>query len=127
MKKLLFPLTVALFAVSCSASAQSVVDAAQLESMIQKDKTLQLVDIRTPGEWQQTGTIKNASRINYYDTDFKAQIFKLDKERPVVLYCAAGGRSRRAAATLAQMGFKKVYDYAGGMSDWLAKGKPTVR
>lgn len=127
MNKLLFFLTVGALAAACTSSAQSVVDAAQLESMIQKDKTLQLVDIRTPGEWQQTGIIKGASRINFHDADFKEQISKLDKEKAVVLYCAAGGRSPRAAAALTQMGFKKVYDYAGGMSDWLAKGKPTVR
>lgn len=127
MLKHLFFLALAIVFAQNAASAQSAVDAAQLEGMMQKDKSLQLVDVRTPGEWQQTGVIKGASKINYHSPDFKEQISKLDKEKPVVLYCAAGGRSPRAAAVLTQMGFKKVYDYAGGMNDWLAKGKPTVR
>lgn len=127
MKKLVVILAAGIMSASCSAPAQSVVDAAQLENMLKKDKNIQLVDIRTPAEWQQTGTIEGASRINYYDADFRTQISKLDKEKPVVVYCASGGRSPRAAAALTQMGFKKVYDYAGGMRDWLAKGKATVK
>ena len=58
--------------------------------------------------------------------DFKTQIAQLDKEKPVIIYCAAGSRSGKALSQMSQMGFKQVYDYAGGMNDWKAKGKKTI-
>jgi rhodanese-related sulfurtransferase len=43
------------------------------------------------------------------------------------VYCAAGGRSGKATALMAKLGFKNIFDYSGGMSDWQAKGKKTVQ
>lgn len=126
MHKILFPL---LLITACTQQnpAQSNVDAAQLEQMLQKDASVQLVDLRTPAELQQTGKIEGARVINFTDANFQAQIALLDKEKPVIVYCASGGRSPRAAQQMSKMGFKKVYDYSGGMNDWKAKGKKTVR
>lgn len=94
--------------------------------MLASDKTVQVVDVRTPGEIQQTGKIAGAWEINYAAPDFAEKIRHLDRKRPVVLYCASGGRSTRAAAQLVQMGFAKVYNYTGGMYEWKALRKPTV-
>jgi rhodanese-related sulfurtransferase len=125
MQKLFFVLLASFF--TNLLSAQTVLDAAATEAMIKKDPKLQLIDLRTPEEVKETGKIAGARHINFYGTDFQTQIGTLDKNKAVVVYCAAGGRSPRAAAQLAALGFKKVYDYAGGMNDWLAKGKKTVR
>jgi rhodanese-related sulfurtransferase len=95
--------------------------------MLRKDKTVQLVDLRTPGELQQTGKIEGAKHINFNSPDFQKQIGQLNKKKPVLLYCAAGGRSGSAADMLKKMGFQKVYDYTGGMNDWKSKGKKTVQ
>ena len=112
---------------SCTAGdAQSKLDAAQTKKMLQNDRSVQLVDLRTPVEIQQTGKIEGALTINFNDPAFQAQIARLDKTRPVLLYCAAGGRSGRASTQLVNMGFQKVYDYAGGMNDWKAKGQKTT-
>ncbi len=126
MQKILFSL---LFIAACAQQnpAQSNVDAAQLEQMLQNDASVQLVDLRTPAELQQTGKIEGARVINFTDANFQAQIAQLDKEKPVIVYCASGGRSPRAAQQMSKMGFKKVYDYSGGMNDWRSKGKKTVR
>ena len=127
MQKSILLVLLAFVACTQSAPAQGgVLDAAQTEAMLKSDKQVQLVDLRTPGEIQQTGKIEGALEINFTGPDFQTQIAKLDKEKPVVVYCAAGGRSPRAAAQMQKMGFKKVYDYAGGMNDWKAKGKKTV-
>ena len=126
MHKIVFLLLSGLWACTQPATAQAVVTAAQLEAMLKSDKTVQLVDLRTPGEIRQTGKIEGAQEINYTGPDFQTQIGQLDKSKPVVVYCAAGGRSPRAAAQILKMGFLKVYDYAGGMNDWSNKGKKTV-
>ena len=41
---------------------------------------------------------------------------------PIVIHCASGGRSQKASDMLKEAGFKKVYDYSGGFTDWKAKG-----
>jgi len=127
MQKLQFLLLFALFSCGTAGQSQTVLDAAQTEAMLKKDPSIQLIDVRTPAEWQQTGTLEGARRINFNSPDFQAQVAKLDKNKPVIVYCAVGGRSPRAAAMMINMGFKKVFDYAGGMNDWKAKGKKTVR
>jgi rhodanese-related sulfurtransferase len=49
------------------------------------------------------------------------------RDRPVVLYCATGGRSAMAAFTLKLMGFKNVYSLAGGIVQWSAENRPVVK
>ena len=79
-----------------------------------KQKGAQLVDVRTPGEFSQ-GHYKNAKNIDYYNaSNFDKQIEKLNKEKPVYLYCRSGMRSHRAAVKLAKMGFEEIYDLRGG-------------
>lgn len=50
----------------------------------------------------------------------------LNPETPVVLYCAAGGRSQRAAQMLIDMGYQQVYNL-GGFCDWQAAGGTITR
>jgi len=78
----------------------------------------QLVDVRTPEEHKQ-GTIKNSLNINFYDDDFATQAnSKLDKNKPVLLYCARGGRSAKAAKILKKQGFTEIYDLETGYNGW---------
>ena len=82
---------------------------------------VQLVDVRTPDEFK-AGHIKNAKLINFYDSDFKEQsIQKLDKNKPVYLYCRSGGRSANAAKKYKEAGFTKVYNLLGGFNAWSSK------
>ncbi|MFN0016164.1 MAG: rhodanese-like domain-containing protein [Saprospiraceae bacterium] len=126
MQKLLFLLLITTWACTQAVPAQSVLDATKTEAMLKADPSVQLIDLRTPGEVKQTGKIAGALEINFKSADFQAQVGKLDKSKPVVVYCAAGGRSARAAAQMTEMGFKNVYDYTGGMNDWEDQGKKTV-
>lgn len=92
-----------------------------------KDPNLQIVDLRTPAEINQTGIIEGAAIIDYSSSDFEAKVKQLSKKRPVFLYCAVGGRSAAAAQQLHQQGFKLVYDFSPGMSGWLQAGNKTVK
>jgi rhodanese-related sulfurtransferase len=97
-----------------------------LTFLMQAEKGIQLVDVRTPAEVA-NGKIKGAGIINFNDADFKDKIGKLDKKKPIAVYCAAGGRSGKTAAILTQLGFKQVFDLEGGMTAWTAKGKPSEK
>lgn len=92
------------------------------ETMLKNDTTVQLVDVRTPDEFQ-SGHIAGAKLINFQSADFAEKIAQLDKNRPVMVYCAVGGRSANAAKQCSKMGFSKVYDLKGGITAWKEKGK----
>lgn len=78
----------------------------------------QLVDVRTSNEYH-AGHIRDAINIDYFRaTDFKKSFEKLDKDKPVYLYCRSGARSRKAARRLVDMGFSKIYDLKGGYLRW---------
>jgi rhodanese-related sulfurtransferase len=110
---------------SCS-TGQTKLTAEQLDALLSRDKTIQLIDVRTPGEIAQ-GYIKGSTHLDYSSPDFTKKLNTLDKSRPVAVYCAVGGRSGMAAQKLNALGFKKVYDFSGGMTEWKAKKKPTVK
>lgn len=48
------------------------------------------------------------------------------RDRPVVLYCATGGRSAMAAAVLQMMGFRQVLSLDGGYTRWADEGMPAM-
>jgi len=96
------------------------VNVAEFQQLISKEK-VQLVDVRTPEEFK-AGHIKNAILINYMSADFKDKAFKgLDKSKPVLVYCASGGRSAKSAKIYKEAGFTKVYNLLGGFNAWSAK------
>jgi len=84
---------------------------------------MQLVDVRTPNEYK-SGHITNAININYYDQDFSAQISKLNKSKPIYVYCRSGVRSKYSSQILKKLGFKKIYNLKGGILNWNANKLP---
>jgi len=83
---------------------------------------VQLVDVRTPEEFAE-GHIPNAINININGNDFESETSKLDKEKPVMVYCKMGGRSAKAASNLKEQGFKDISDLDGGITSWKEAGK----
>jgi len=81
----------------------------------------QIIDVRTPLEFSGEH-LDNAININWNGNDFEAKAAKLDKTKPVFVYCKLGGRSESAAAKLSEMGFTKVYDLKGGIMKYSAEG-----
>ena len=82
-------------------------------------KDVQLVDVRTPGEYG-AGHIDDAVNFDLSNRNaFMKQIETLDKDQPVYLYCLVGSRSAYAAKILRDKGFTKIYDYSGGYNDWV--------
>lgn len=128
MKKLLFTACIAVFALACNqnSTAQSVSEVLQPSAFQAKINELNneiILDVRTPQE-QGSGFISEALFIDFKDADFKNQLAKLDKSKPVMVYCAAGGRSGKTAKLLTELGFTTVYDLAGGMGAWKAANMP---
>lgn len=75
---------------------------------------IQLVDVRTPEEFK-AGHIRNALNIDVKDVNFKSATNKLDKNKPVLVYCKSGKRSADAAEILKELGFIKIVSLDGGI------------
>lgn len=98
----------------------------EFETAISVSKTFTLLDVRTLEEYE-AGHLKDAVLLDFYQSDFKKQLSKLDKTKPVFVYCAVGGRSGSTASILVELGFKKVYDLKGGIQSWRQEGKAIVK
>lgn len=86
----------------------------------QSKKNAILVDVRTPEEWAK-GKISTAKLIDFKSDSFLADMAKLDKTKPIFLFCAAGVRSSGAAQKLIAAGFKDVYSLSNDGYSGLAK------
>lgn len=81
------------------------------------NKKVQLIDVRTPDEYK-SGHIEYAENIDFYSGKFTTEFNKLDKEKPVYIYCRSGSRSKQTADKLSAMGFKEIYDLKGGILNY---------
>ncbi len=96
----------------------------EFEKQLNATAGAQLLDVRTPGEYAE-GHLKSALNIDWNGNDFEASVQKLDKTKPVFVYCFVGGRSKEAAEFLSGKGFTTVYNMEGGYRKWTGAGKPT--
>jgi thioredoxin len=85
-----------------------------------------ILDVRTPSETTR-GSITNASFININDPSFLDKINMMQKNQPILVYCASGSRSSHAAKLMTQNGFKEVYNLSGGIRAWLQSGFPVTK
>ncbi len=124
MKKLAIVLSVVFFisTLSCK-KVENEVTKVTIEEMqtIMKSEDVQLIDVRTPEEYQE-GYILNAQNIDYNSPTFEEDITKLDKSKPVLLYCKSGNRSGKSSKIFFEAGFKTIYDLEGGITEWIDKG-----
>ena len=96
----------------------------EMKSLLQLED-IQLIDVRTQQEYQ-TGHIKNAKNIVYLGNNWEEDIRKLDKDKPVLVYCERGKRSAKCSDILLEAGFKKIYDLKGGIQEWKFSGEAIV-
>lgn len=104
--------------------AQTIISNEQAFKKIKKKGT-QLIDVRTDTEYEQNH-IKNAIHIDWLNQNTFGEIAnRLNKQKPVYLYCKSGNRSSKAAKYLTEQGFE-VYDIEGGILNWEASNLPLV-
>ena len=120
MKKLNYYIVLILFVLNtgCTNSQNfKSVDVAEFKTTLEKTTDAQLLDVRTPGEFA-GGHISNAKNADWNGSDFDTQVANLDKEKPVFVYCLSGGRSKKAASHLKELGFKNIIELNGGYLAW---------
>jgi rhodanese-related sulfurtransferase len=94
-----------------------------------------VIDIRTEGEWKETGIVPGSRLITLFDergrADAPAWLEKVKgvarPDQPVIVICRSGNRTRVASQMLTQQaGYAKVYNVKEGIRTWAKEGRPLV-
>ncbi|SBT04262.1 Rhodanese domain protein [Candidatus Accumulibacter aalborgensis] len=130
VRRLGFSFFVLLFALSVRAD---VVDIDNAELARLSAAGVPVIDIRTEGEWQETGIVAGSKLLTFVDergrTDSPAWLEKVrgvaGPDQPVILICRSGKRTKAASRVLSQeAGYGKVYSVQGGILAWAKEGRP---
>lgn len=120
-------LTVTLFACGSNAAQSqykaSTLTTAEYHKLLQEKKDIQLIDVRTPGEFSEDH-LANAINIDFNAADFEQKIQQLDKNKATFIYCLSGGRSSGALDVMTKLKFKEVYNMKGGIMQWKGDDYP---
>jgi rhodanese-related sulfurtransferase/rubrerythrin len=92
-------------------------DAGQARLFIdeREEGTYTILDVRQPAEYEKEH-IPGAKLVPL--PDLNNSLDELDPEKPTIVHCAIGGRSRVAAQLLSGFGFNEVYNLTGGIKAW---------
>ena len=98
------------------------VDPLKWNSLI-TDKSTLVLDSRKPFEYE-VGTFKKAinPKVEHF-REFPKYLNKLDKKKPVAMFCTGGIRCEKASVYLQEKGFKNVFQLKGGILNYLRKVK----
>lgn len=127
-----FCLTALLGLLPLLANAELIdIDNAELASL--SAKKVPVIDIRTQGEWEETGIVPGSHLMTFFDERGRANpqawLSKLEKLAkpgdPVILICRTGNRTRAVGQFLSQQaGYMKVYNVRQGIKGWIKDNQP---
>ncbi len=103
-----------------SANEIKVVTVEEMNTQLQYDD-VQVVDLQPEVEYNKSHLVNAANII--YDKDFRKKLDKLDKTKPIAIYCTTGTVSPEAARILNEAGFKNIYVLDGGIKKWMAENR----
>lgn len=128
MKKVLLILTV--LCVQMFAKFETI----EVDQNTINDQNIQIIDVRMPTEWEQTGVLNGAILVTYRNSDgsinpnFVNEVkSKIDPNKKVAVICRSGARSKAASTLLDENGVDGVINLGGGMNKVLDKKLPTVK
>ncbi|WP_274628852.1 rhodanese-like domain-containing protein [Arvimicrobium flavum] len=86
-----------------------------------------VVDVRDTTELQASGKVKGAVHVPRGMLEFRADADtpyhdkNFTKDRPIIVYCASGGRSALSGKLLKDFGYSNVHNL-GAFKDWAESG-----
>ena len=102
------------------------VNSKQANALLQKDKKIIVLDVRTPDEFNQ-GHIKGALNIDVYQSDAISKIDKLNKNTKYLVYCRTRNRSGYVVEHMMKSGFKNIYQMVDGFPGWEGNKLPFLK
>jgi len=98
--------------------ADHLIDEDSLRELIQQNKKVNIIDVRTPMEYRPEH-INPCNNVDVRDKEFKNKIKYFEKDKSYILYCANGKRSNKARKIMNTIGFDDVRVLEGGLNKWL--------
>jgi thioredoxin len=120
---LLFSILFSIYSCTTGQNSKYNLSATEFNLQIKNNSSAPIIDVRTPDEYSK-GHIQNSTNIDWNGNSFDTEIAKLDKSKPVFVYCLSGGRSGQAASKMRTDGFKEVYELQGGIMKWRGSNLP---
>ncbi|MBE9490542.1 MAG: rhodanese-like domain-containing protein [Bacteroidetes bacterium] len=107
------------FSYSCMDKAESEIQVVTAEEMqeFSEINDVKLVDVSI-AESQNEALLKNTQNIDYLSPNFDKEINKLDKSKPVIVYCKSGNDSVKCIEKMEDAGFVKIYDVDKSIAKW---------
>ena len=99
------------------------------------ENSVPLIDIRTEGEWRETGIINNSYLLTFFDNegnyDFKKWMIEVgeiaDENGPVIIMCRSGRRSRIVSNMIIKENNEYlIYHATDGIKSWIESSNRTV-
>ena len=103
----------------------SKVSILQATQMINQGKTV-IMDVREPAEFAD-GHIRESKNIPLKELPKRVGELDKFKSKSVIVVCASGLQSSKAASQLKNAGFQNVVSLTGGLAAWRAQGMPTPK
>ena len=100
------------------------------------ENSVPLIDIRTEGEWRETGIINNSYLLTFFDNegnyDFKKWMIEVgeiaDENGPVIIMCRSGRRSRIVSNRIIKENNEYlIYHATDGIKSWIESSNRTVK
>jgi phage shock protein E len=123
IKALLTVLAVLVSTAAFAGDVPGMTEDALLARMAGGDKTLVVLDVRTPKEFAE-GHVPGAVNISHDELEGRLSELDADRDRDVVVYCHSGRRAGLALGMLEKAGFKRLYHLEGDYMGWTAAQRP---
>lgn len=85
------------------------------------DQGVTIIDVREPNEWKE-GHIPSATLVPLGEVTQRIPEVVPDRSTPVLVHCAVGRRSARAAAEMGELGYTNVTSLNGEIRQWQPRG-----
>ena len=97
-------------------------------------KNIPIVDIRRSAEWEQTGVVPKSILLTFFDKNGKYDFdewysnlrLKINEEKPIILICRTGRRTKIIAEMMDKKLDKVIYNAKDGITSWIDAKLPTV-
>ncbi len=107
-------------------SVAKIISLDEASKLLEENPNVAVLDVRWLEEYKTLGHLPRAISLDMFRTDFAEGLasLELDKNKPCLVYCAIGGRSKRAAEKMAALGYRDIRILEGGFSAWKKAGRP---
>ena len=82
---------------------------------------LVILDVRTAQEFS-LNHLEGSINLDFKSPSFSELISGLDKKKAYLVYCRTGVRSSRVVLSMSDLGFRELYNLAGGIRRWRGDG-----